>query len=363
MESLLEAHLAPTKHLYDIIDTDGNLCLSLREVWKQRLSLRKRFGVRLYQCMSCGCIFMKCIVLMYAVIIIIDFSKIPGCCCTKSAQGAPSHSSRHGLSEDKIQVYHTQMPIQDLCPRHRYVCMCACVCERESACVYTQAYHWSARWQYLCGRLVGGVAESVTNSYQYKLTPQGMKKEGKKSIVLVGDWSDDWLQLYWTHADSQTHTTGHEKRKKKIILLVRRPVWHKDARTHTTGRDDSILLVGDWSEWLETHELTPQPDGSHAVEVPGTCGKGVCVRVCVCGGGGVWKHMWQLFFVICDVTVSRVCHDAFICVTWFHVRDLTHSYACLDRIICVTITWVAWLIHMRDMTHLEAYYGSFTCVT
>lgn len=43
MKSLLEAHLAPTKHLYDIVDTDGNLFLSLREVWKQRLSLRKRF--------------------------------------------------------------------------------------------------------------------------------------------------------------------------------------------------------------------------------------------------------------------------------------------------------------------------------
>ena len=42
MKSLLEAHLAPTKHLYDIVDTNVDLCLSLREVWKQRLLLRKR---------------------------------------------------------------------------------------------------------------------------------------------------------------------------------------------------------------------------------------------------------------------------------------------------------------------------------
>jgi hypothetical protein len=35
-----------------------------------------------------------------------------------------------------------------------------------------------------------------------------------------------------------------------------------------TGRKDRVFLVGAWSQWLETYEMRPQPDGSYAVEVP-----------------------------------------------------------------------------------------------
>jgi len=56
----------------------------------------------------------------------------------------------------------------------------------------------------------------------------------------------------------------------------------------------------------------------------------------------------RTLFHMCDMTLSYVWHDSFICVTWlFHMCDMTLSYVWHDSFICVT-----WLFHMCDMTHL-----------
>jgi len=68
---------------------------------------------------------------------------------------------------------------------------------------------------------------------------------------------------------------------------------------------------------------------------------------------------------MCAMTLSYVCHDSpcvchdsFICVTWFiHTCDMAHLHVCRDSFTCVP-----WLIHKCDMIHSYVWHGSVTCV-
>jgi len=55
----------------------------------------------------------------------------------------------------------------------------------------------------------------------------------------------------------------------------------------------------------------------------------------------------QMCVCVCDVTHSRVWHDAFICVAWL-IHVWHDSFVCVIR---TSFIRVAWLIHVRDMTH------------
>jgi len=79
----------------------------------------------------------------------------------------------------------------------------------------------------------------------------------------------------------------------------------------------------------------------------------------------------------CDVTISYVWHDAFVCVIW---RDMTRSYVWHDAFVCFTwrirtcdmtrsYVWhdafvrVIWRIRMCAMTPSYIYRDAFICVT
>jgi len=84
---------------------------------------------------------------------------------------------------------------------------------------------------------------------------------------------------------------------------------------------------------------------------------------------------------MCDMTLSYVWPDSFICATWlFHTCDMILSYVWHDSFICVTwlfdtcdmilsYVWhdslirVTWLFHMCDMTLSYVWHDSFICVT
>jgi len=128
---------------------------------------------------------------------------------------------------------------------------------------------------------------------------------------------------------------------------------------------------------------------------------GVCVWVCVCVLPSANYVHWRLtspadnstrwqkpfFFLcvpvtwivyVCDMTLSYVWHDSFICATrLIHMCDMTHSYVWHDsfmRLIealcfpvgkCDMTLWILmkWLFHMCDRTHSYVWQDSFICVT
>ena len=60
-----------------------------------------------------------------------------------------------------------------------------------------------------------------------------------------------------------------------------------------------------------------------------------------------------------DMTLSYVCYDSFICVSWLiRMCAMICSYVCHDSFM-----YVSWLLHMCDMTHSYVCYVSFICVT
>ena len=69
-------------------------------------------------------------------------------------------------------------------------------------------------------------------------------------------------------------------------------------------------------------------------------------------------YSMKLLIRMCDMTLSYVWRDSFVCVTWLiRMCDVTHSYVCHDSFVCVT-----WLIRMCDMTHSYVCHDSFVCV-
>jgi len=70
-----------------------------------------------------------------------------------------------------------------------------------------------------------------------------------------------------------------------------------------------------------------------------------------------WVIQWLI--CACDMTLSCVWYDSFMCVTWLiHTCDMVHSYVRLDSFLCVT-----WLFPICDMTQSYAWYDSLIYVT